>query len=431
MLHLDRTTIETQKGPFMGSRTISVLLPLLLILAAGLQPATVFAEQAPVVRWQDIEALLGAHPSLLALQDDVAAAKAGIRLSRQYPNPEVGGSYGRGAALEGDESDIVWGVEVGIPILSPGVYVNETRAAKANFQAEKNQAELTRRGVVHEARFMFYRAAVAQELAVSFARSRNQVKRTANVARLRVDHGEAPPMELTRLEIELEKAEVGLAAAQTNLAGTLRALDLWLGGKLPAGYRVQAEWANLPALPPIDALVAEAQRNHPALLAAGHRVQAAAAELGAERNRLFPELNLGAFYDKELDAEAYGGLLSLEFPLWNWNRGGTKTAKARLSSANHQKTLAQRNLLQAIYEAHAQATLAIETARRYRDAILPKAREVADSGERRYQIGEIAVMDLLDARRNLVEIETEMQDAFLEGWRSYLNLLSMIGETDA
>jgi outer membrane protein TolC len=60
--------------------------------------------------------------------------------------------------------------------------------------------------------------------------------------------------------------------------------------------------------------------------------------------------------------------------------------------------------------------------------ILPKAIDVADAMERMYQIGEVDVMNVLDGRRRLIEIESELLEAYLTSQLAYLRLDTLMGE---
>ncbi len=402
-----------------------------IILAVCLIPIPGFGQEQKVVQWADIEVLLDQHPTLLATQSEVDAAKASIRLSRQYPNPEVTASYGRGESLEGDDSAVIWGVEVEIPFDKPGTFINESRAAKANWKAAESEAVMERREVVRQIKALFFQTVIGWERVDSLHRSREQMKQLVETARLRVTHGEAPPTELTRLEIEFEKVDMDFLAARQNLNVVQKSLDIWLGGKLPDVYRVQADWTNLPSLPSLETSMNSIEAEHPELNAAQQRIVAADSLLRAERNRLFPEIKIGGFYDEELDARNFGGMVAIEVPLWNWNIGGMKKARAERSAAKYRKVYLQRELIDSVQQAHTQASQFIERAHRYRDSILPKAKETAKAHERLYKIGETSVMDLLDARRSLIETETEMQDAFLEGWLAYLDLIDLMGDYNA
>ena len=162
-----------------------LLFLIVIVLVMCLIPIPVFGQEQQVVQWADIEVLLDQHPALLATQSEVDAAKAGIRLSWQYPNPEVGASYGRGEALEGEESAVIWGVEVEIPIDKPGTYINESRASRANWKAAESEAVMARRGVVRQIKAIFFQASIGWERVDSLQRSREQMKQLVETARLR------------------------------------------------------------------------------------------------------------------------------------------------------------------------------------------------------------------------------------------------------
>jgi cobalt-zinc-cadmium efflux system outer membrane protein len=52
--------------------------------------------------------------------------------------------------------------------------------------------------------------------------------------------------------------------------------------------------------------------------------------------------------------------------------------------------------------------------RRYRDAILPRAEQTARTLERSFQLGEASLLDVLDARRVLLEARREGLTAWVE-----------------
>lgn len=407
-----------------------IALICLMILITSFAPLA-NGENKVVIHWSDIKAVIDQHPALQVAQSQVDQAYADVRISRHYPNPEAGVSYGRAGGLETDESATVYGLELGIPILSPGTIVYENKAAKSELKAVRNEALALRLQVVKQLKGLFIKATIGQEMVSSLSRSRDQLAHLVTVAGLRVKHGEARPMELTRLEIELEKTEADLAAAKQSLKSSLRSLNIYLGGKLPKGYAVQMAWTKLPTIPSIEVALERFEKSHPELQAALDRITAADAVVSAEYHNLVPELSVGGFYEREMDAQSYGGMLTVEVPIWNWNLGSIAKARAGRFAAKHRSILIQRELADAVEQAHAMAKQAMDRARRYRDKILPKAEETALANERLYQVGQTDIMDLIDARRSLIEIESEMQNAFLEGWMAYLNLTALIGEDDA
>lgn len=60
--------------------------------------------------------------------------------------------------------------------------------------------------------------------------------------------------------------------------------------------------------------------------------------------------------------------------------------------------------------------------------ILPKAARSAEALESMYEIGEVGVLDVIEARRRLLETELENLDALLECHRAHLDLQTLTGE---
>ncbi len=385
------------------------------------------AQEASVLRWSDIEAAIDRHPTMKRATAQTDAAQAEIGVSRQYPNPEIGASIGQGRANDGSESGLVWGIELEIPIDAPGAYLNETEAAQAGHQAARAEVLVRRLQVERDLKTLFLSIAFGQERLQLKEENVARLTKLVDIARLRVTQGEARPMEATRLEIELEKEKLERASVKRELDAQRDSLNLWMGGKLPAEYSISFAWKELPTLPERNHMFEHTQRNHPELRSAALHIKAAAAHTRAERHELFPNMSIGGFYDRELDAYNYGGMLSIELPLWNWNRGGIAKARAEERIARHEREVIERELRSTTLLAYAKAEEAILRARRFADSILPKARQAAEEFAAMYRVGETGLVDLLDTRRERNQLETDMLAAFEAGWLAHLELITLLG----
>jgi cobalt-zinc-cadmium efflux system outer membrane protein len=295
-------------------------------------------------------------------------------------------------------------------------------------KAALHEAESKRLSVLGEVREAFLRVAHDQEWLAMLEESAGQLAFLVDVARQRVEMGEARPIELTRLEIEAARIDLALAEALEGMRAAKAVLNRLLGSALPREFRVQADLPSLPELPSIDDAVERTLSRHPAVGSANQRVRAAKARLDAERGSRLPEIEIGAFYERELDARNVGGSLEFSLPLWNWNSGGIAQAKAKEATARNNLDLTRMKIEIAIQESHSAAVSAYARAEGVRDLILPKAVGVAETMERMYQIGEVDIMNVLDARRRLIEIESELLTAYLGSQLAYLRLATLIGD---
>jgi cobalt-zinc-cadmium efflux system outer membrane protein len=403
------------------------LFPTLFLLAAGNEVFGSPGNEPVTVGWEEIEQAIDRHPALRVAGSNVDEAAGAVGASRQYPNPVLGVGLGRAEAVEGEEEDRIWELEVSFPILSFGAYRADISAAKAERDAVTSEAAALRLEVIRQLSETFYRIAHDQQRLATLEESGAQLDALIEVARLRVEMGEARPLEPSRLEIERSRVGVEITEARETARMRRSQLNLWLGSALPSAFRVQADLSELPELPRLEEVVAQAVARHPEIHAAANRLRAQSARLKAEQWRRFPEIEVAGFYEKELDARSVGGAVEIAVPLWNWNSGKIAQARAAKVRTQHDQQLKLIEIETAARESHAAAVVALEKSKSFRDVILPKASETTSALERMYQIGEVDVMDVLDARRGLIEIEAELLEANLESQLAYLEMVTLMG----
>jgi len=397
---------------------------IVLILKANI----VLAEESVVLKLEDLVKVVDQHPALKIANTNTKIAEAEIGITRQYPNPEISASIGVGRAIDSSDSALIWGVELEIPIDAPGAYVKQTAAAKEKFRAEKYLVLAKRIEILRQIKGIGFKVAIGQEMLRVKKDSMEQILKLVEIAKLRVQHGEARAVEVARLEIEKEKMLAEVVAFEKNLLAMKSNLNLWFGGKFPTTFEVEANWKDFPSLISVEDAVQLAKDQHPSIKASKLKINAAIKNTKAEKHLLMPEMKLGAFYGRELDAHNYGGMLSVELPVWNWQSGSIAKAQAEELAARYRKTLLERELVEDIQTVHAEASQSIGRAKRYSERILPIAKKNVEDIEAMYSIGEMDLIDVLDARRNLIETETNMLAAFYQGWLSYLDLMMLMGE---
>lgn len=408
------------------SRIAAVVGGLMAVLCATVTESP--ASEARIVTWEDVLRAARGHPTLLAASSEVDEASGAVRASRQYPNPVLGFAVGRAEAMEGNEEEGIWDLDLTVPLLSLGVYRGETKAATAERDAAGHDFERVRLEVLGGLREMFLRVAHDQDRLSALEASCAQLGALVEVAGKRVDMGEARPMELSRIEIEAARMELELSEARETARARRRVFSLWLGSGLPEDFVVEAEMSDLPTLPSVDEAVAAAIRMNPEVASSDDRLKAASARLGAERGARFPTVELGGFYEKEIDSRNYGASLELSVPIWNWNSGRIARARAAEATARHRQSAARARVEGAVRGSHAAAVSAYARAQGFRETILPKATEVAGSMEKMYQVGAVDVMNVLDARRELIETESDLLEAYLNSQLAYLRLATLMGD---
>jgi len=221
-----------------------------------------------------------------------------------------------------------------------------------------------------------------------------------------VEVGTRVKYDLTKAQVDLGNAQLGLVTARTALAVQQAVLGNVLGlAEIPA-YALEKPAAAEAGTPEAETLMAEARRQHPRLLARAARERAASHAVDAAVAALFPELSVGG------SLTAAGSLSPVDWfwsagPALNWllfsgwsRTGQLQEAVAGLQSARATRAQAEQQVFLDIQ----QAIAAREDARQ-RLAILEmtvrQAEENLDLVSARYRIGRASSVELTDAQVSL------------------------------
>jgi cobalt-zinc-cadmium efflux system outer membrane protein len=354
------------------------------------------------LHWADVVSAVDRDPRVASARARTRAAQAAVDAAGVPPNPELEAELSRvrepeGGAGRGTE----WSVGISIPLdwlARRGPEVDAARAGAAEAGAE---AQVLRAEVLAELWGLFVRAASAQAEVQTLEETERQVDALTRLVVRRVQAGEARPVEVPRVELELERVRNDLAGARATRDGAFAQLRAWLG--VPVA-RVDAP----PALPAPELPAATATEAHPRVKAALSRAAAARADAAAARRARLPSLSVGAFYSNELDAESVGGRVTVELPLWNWKGGQLRRAEAAAESERARADAETRAVGALFADAAASCEGAQAIAERHQNAILPRAEASARTLERTFQLGETGLLDVIDARRVLLEARREV-----------------------
>ena len=369
--------------------------------------------QVVKVAWSDLVHLVEAHPRLASGRSQVDAARRGVDVAGSVPNPSLEATVGRGVARTGGASRIEWGVALTVPLGWIGQRSARVSGARSEVDAAVAETRLLRRDVLLQLQSLFWNLVFEQARVATLEELQEHTRALTATVRRRVEKGEARPIEGTRVEIELEKVEIELESARTSNGARQGELALWLGSPPGTSLVAVADLGLLPAPLDRETALARVRATHPALAGAQARVQALEAEIQAERRGRLPSLAITGFADDELDRRAYGVGLTVDVPLWNWNSGRIAQAEAQLAAGRYQSDAALRDVEADVLQAQAACQGSVQVAARFKDNVVPRSETAASTIERTYQVGETSLLELIDARRTL-----------LDARRMYLSALS-------
>ncbi|WEK47840.1 MAG: efflux transporter outer membrane subunit [Candidatus Andeanibacterium colombiense] len=304
-----------------------------------------------------------------------------------------------------------------------GGKTRERQAAAAGLAASDADAAAVRLSTVSEAVDAYLQLRGLQaRLAV--AQNQLEVRRALlGLIGQRVEQGLSADRDLNRAQGEADGVEASLAPLRAAIAGQINRLDVLMGTQAGTARAELAPAGPIPAalVPSGGANPAELLRRRPDIVAAERRVAASNARIGAAMSDYYPKLSLsgllglgsvgtGALFSG--DAVQASGGLGLHWRLFDFGRVDAEVAQAKGREA---ETLAlYRSAALHATEDVEDALVRLGEGRTEVDALtrqvaaLGKARVQAQSA---YQAGAVALIEVLDADRALLDARDRLEQA--------------------
>jgi len=401
------------------------LLPLFLLL-----PGLAFGQASLRLSLAEAEALWRQHSHELHLAGAaVSGAEADVVTAGQRPNPQLSANVlsispwsGYGA---GGWKDKKMDTQLRVDQVIERGNKRELRikgaeasldAARRDFDDTDRQQRLALHGAYYDLLLAQERRRVAREAADLYAKSLE-----ASLLRLRA--GDISQVELSRMQIEKSRADNDARQAQADLEQAQAAVAYLIGREAEARQMVAVDsWPPLADRAPLAASLDK----RPDVEAARLRVAAAEAARDLARAQRKRDITVGLQVEHNLQnapENSYGFGVSMPLFVWHEYEGEIARAEADLSAARVQYARTQAQAVGDVDGARSALTAAEDRRRRLETGLLADAERVAKAAEFAYSKGAMGLMDLLDARRTLrqVQIEAAMARAdhakALAAWR--------------
>lgn len=369
------------------------------------------ADLAAVVRWPQVAAAADQHPLVQEARARVSSAAGDVAVARELPNPVVGVTGAEARERGGPGHRREWGYSVELPLEFLNSRRQRVAAASASEEGARQDARAVRAEVLRELRRSFVAVAHDQALLEAKTELEAQVAQLAALVRRRAERGEARPTEVPRVEIELEKLRAGLERTRAEAEAQRQRLATFLGAPVA---RVEADLSRALALAPLDELIPRVLEASPVVRAGKARVAAAEQGASAERWDRLPKLSAGGARQEELDRRATSITATVTLPLFGWNTGRIRQADAALAGERARLDGVTRALSSAVRDAWQGCAGGQAAANRFREGILPRAEGSARILGRAFELGESGLLDVIDARRVLLETRSEYLDLLLD-----------------
>lgn len=397
---------------------------LTLLLLSGLPVVGATTNQLNALTLEQALALAEQHhPQLAEARALVEAAAGRAQQAGTRPNPEVVVRAEQIPFKDTPARDrqYVVGFAQTVPL---GSKVAKARQAELLEQeARAQQLEVVRRDVRKRVHTAFATALYQVQAARIQTRIAEDFIRTIALVKARLAAGDAVPEELARAEMELARAEVEVrrsrslqgqaASALLAAVGSTELRLASLTGNLEAAFEV-------PTLESLNARLAE----HPELLEAQAAQKVNAARLELALVERIPDVTAEVLY-RRLEATRQNTLdfgFRMPLPWFNTGQGRVREARAEAVAAEARSRSTQAELQKRLHTAHAELTTALANRRALKDDILPRATTVLAAVEVRHAAGELALDDVLSARREWAAVQLAHLESLRDVMRAWAEI---------
>lgn len=348
----------------------------------------------------------------------LAGAEADLRTAGQTPNPEVSlnllslnvkGDAGKGAGLSDKKADTI--LRVDQLVERGGKRELRLRGAEARRDAARLDVDDTGRLQLGQLRAAYYGLLLAQQKLALARETAALYARSSEAGRLREKVGDIAPVDVARLLIDQARAESDARQAQAELEQAQQVLAYLTGREAVASQLVAGD-----AWPALDdaTLGAGVLAARPDLLAAERRRAAAEAERDLARALKTRDVTVGMQYEhnmQNLPNDSIGFGLSVPLFVNHAYEGEIARAEADFDAAREQYEMLAAQAGVQLAQARSALLAARDRCRRLESGLLADAERVAQAAELAYAKGAMGLLDLLDARRTLRQIQFDAATA--------------------
>jgi len=356
-------------------------------------------------------------PELKSGSYKTEAAERRARQAARPINPrletEIENVAGSGAVEGVDAAETT--VAVSQEIELGGKRRHRTAVAEAETAVTRAEREVRLRAALFETR----RAALAVQSAQEKARLADEalalIRETESVAEAREKAGKTTVLETERARAETAKAEIELEARRAEQRDAVRELALFWGETEPTFDAVDGPFDAVGTRPPLDDLLVRAASN-PDLLAAEAQTRTYEARIGAERAARVPNLELSAGVRRFEEGGDFGFVAGagIDLPFYTRNMDGVRAAEADAEAARLEATAARLRNEGRVRQLYARLdTLGAKTAR-LKGTVLPVTERTLALVRDAHKQGKAGYLDVLEARRTLVEARSQLIETVAE-----------------
>lgn len=380
------------------------------------------------------ESLRTHSPGLRAAQALSDAGEAGVGAVRTWEDPMVMvGGMVADEEMRAEEGDLLYGVQQKLPLF--GRPAAARRLAEAQRDVAQADAEFRFQMLRRDLARTLFKAALADRVVQIGEQDLSWIESTLATAESRYQIGEGLQAAVLRLQNERARRRDQLITERRQQEQTRIALNRLLGATNNPAWPVFELPAPAGPVAFSEQLVSVSTRYEPRLKVMRRMVGESDAMVAIARKMRLPEVSLGAeARHASRDGEFRQAMITLSLSVPWFNEGRTRSEVRREEARRSAAQWEAADYELAIREELHQLVLGADAARReallYRDEITPRSEKALASAETAWSAGRAMFLEVLEARRMLLEARLMYARAVAEQYTMLSDLVLCCGLAD-
>jgi TolC family type I secretion outer membrane protein len=424
-----------------------IIMVVLSTLVFALSP--IHAETAKLGLHDCIDIALKNQPAIRVAQENVYAGRGRETqaLSPFLPQVIASTGYSEDHAIGGAFGDSITKsytttLSVNQLLYDFGKTGSAFDAARWSTRSSQRDLDRTIQDVILTVKQAYYALLAAKKLVLVAQKTVEQTESHLRQAQAFYRAGSKPRFDVTRAEVEVNNANLGLINAKNSVR--IRTITLNNAMGVDPGKQTEIDDTLPPPfdMPTLEKAEEETLKNRPEMLKAEADIEAAKYRVRSEESNYFPTLSARGAYNWSTGTAEMGPFkgdlqnswnagVTLTIPLFQGGltRGRVSEARANLIALEAQRDVMRQSILLEVNQAY--ADLEGATARvNVMESSLLKARENLEIAQGRYEAGVGPYIEVTDAQLSAVNAETDRIQALYDYYLAGARLLKAMGHVE-
>ena len=365
---------------------------------------------------QALALALTRSPELAMFDYDVRIAEARVLQASLLPNPEaslesenIAGTGNMGGARAAERT-----LQLGQLIELAGKRRKRVTAARLDRELAGFDYEVRKREVFLKTHQAFIEVLAGQRAATVNQEIVGLSESVFPDIRRRMEAGKASSIELTRSNVAIATARIGLEQARRDMLAARHRLAAQWGSTKPRFSSAIGDLEDAPPMASLETLTARLVDN-PRLARFGTELAQREAVLARERAEGVPDVTIrgGVRRFAETDDSAFVVGASIPIPLFNRNQGNIRAAREQIGRTGAERSFVQATISAELAEAYQSVQAARAQIDLFRNIVLPQSDEALKGITEGFNTGRFSYLEFLDVQRSLVTARQQYLEALV------------------